>query len=85
MKSYFIDGAKASKIIGSIKGRNEKLSADIQKVAESAIYHANTDGNADIGMRLVEACSTVKGLKTTSLLVYLCTHGKFQINEKSKK
>ena len=82
MKAKFLEVAKASTMITSIAKRSAKLDTDIQQVAMAAIFHCNTHNNASIGMNLIGALSG--GTRRTSLIVYLCTHGKFEWNKDAK-
>ena len=72
--------ADTNAVIDNIHKSVRVLDNDIQVAARSAIYHANIHGNADVGIRLVDAMKDgkkkYKGF--ASLVVYLCTHGKFQ-------
>lgn len=84
MKAKFMEVAKANLMIVSIAKRGAKLDSDIQNVAMTAILHANTpkDNNADIGIKLVGALTS--GQRKASLIVYLCTHGNFEYDKKTK-
>lgn len=75
--------ADTNAVIDNIRNNVRNLENDIQVAARSAIYHANIHGNADVGIRLVDAMKDgkkkYKGF--ASLTVYLATYGKFQFED----